>query len=76
MDHFLICENPKCRFVLDLHEGRNVVSRSDILLSECPECGRPWSNHCPFCIQPLGVAWRGELPHCSNCRRKLQAEAA
>jgi hypothetical protein len=74
MENFLICENSKCRFVVDLREGGSVLSRSQIVLNECPECGQPWSTVCPFCSQALDVGLLGGLPHCSHCHRKLHAE--
>ena len=73
-EDFLICESPKCRFVIDLREGGSLLSRSQILLNECPECGQSWSTACPFCSRPLEVALLGGLPHCSHCQRKLHAE--
>ena len=79
MERYLICENPRCRFVLDLGELRlngAVPPRLKPLLSKCPDCGRPWSGKCPFCVQPLEVAWHSDLPHCSHCRGKLQAQPA
>ena len=76
MENFLICENAKCRFVIDLREGGTLLSRSQILLNECPECGHPWSTECPHCSEPLDVALVTGLPHCSHCHRKLHAEPA
>jgi predicted RNA-binding Zn-ribbon protein involved in translation (DUF1610 family) len=75
METFLICENPKCRFVLDLGEKGRVASRRRAVLNDCPECGHQWSRTCPFCSHPLGVAWPNELPSCSSCHQKLKAEA-
>jgi hypothetical protein len=74
MQHFLICANPRCRFVLDLHISGKPLRRSRVLLSECPECGSGWSANCPFCAQPLNLAWHDQLPHCAHCRRRFLAE--
>ena len=74
MHHFLICGNPRCRFVLDLPGSGKPLRRSRVVLSECPECGSGWSANCPFCIQPLSLAWRGQLPHCAHCHRRFHAE--
>jgi hypothetical protein len=76
MESFLICENPRCRMVLDLRENGHVLPRSEIIVNECPECGSPWSSVCPFCNKLLEVDWRDGHPSCSGCRQKLQAEAA
>jgi transcription elongation factor Elf1 len=76
MESFLICENPRCRMVLDLRENGHVLPRSEIVVHECPECGSPWSSTCPFCTKPLEVDWPDGLPHCSDCRQKFQAEVA
>jgi hypothetical protein len=74
MRHFLICSNPSCRFVLDFQMSRNPLRRSRVPLSECPECGSGWSANCPFCIQPLSLAWHDHLPHCGHCHRRFLAE--
>jgi hypothetical protein len=74
MQHFLICGNPSCRFVLDFPGFRKPLRRSRAVLSECPECGSGWSANCPFCVQPLSVAWRDQLPHCAHCQRRFHAE--
>jgi hypothetical protein len=75
MESFLICENPRCRMVLDLRENGHVLPRSEIIVNECPECSSPWSSACPFCNKPLEVDWRDGRPSCSGCRQKLQAKA-
>ena len=42
MKKFLICENPKCRLVIDLREGGRVLKRSHLVLNECHERGQYW----------------------------------
>jgi len=74
MQNFLICSNPTCRFVLDLQGAGKLFRRSRTVLSECPECGAEWSSTCPFCIQPLHVAWRDQQPCCAHCLRRFVAE--
>ena len=32
---FLICSNPKCRFVVNLREGAQVLERSKLVIDEC-----------------------------------------
>jgi hypothetical protein len=76
MKHFLMCENPQCRFVLDCGGQGAFRTLAQIGLPNCPECGAQWSAKCPFCIGSLTVAWIDRLPHCSICRRRLRAEAA
>ena len=73
MPHFLICSNPSCRLVLDFRVPGEPPRRSRVPLNECPECGSGWSANCPFCIQPLSIAWHHELPHCAQCRRRFLA---
>jgi len=53
MECFLICTNAKCRMIVDLGEGGQVLERSKLVIDECPECGHPWSSQCPFCGCPL-----------------------
>jgi hypothetical protein len=74
MESFLICTNPKCRYLINLRDGAQVLERSKLILDECPECGYQWSSHCPFCERPLRVIWRNKVPCCSDCGRTLKAE--
>jgi hypothetical protein len=74
MQHYLICSNPSCRFVLEFQGSGKAFRRSRVPLNECPECGSGWSVNCPFCIQPLSLAWHDQLPHCGHCHRRFLAE--
>lgn len=75
METFLICKNPACLFLIDLHEkDKRILRRSDLVINECPECGHEWSSQCPFCSESLDVVWHDKLPHCSHCLRKLKAQ--
>jgi len=74
LENFLMCTNPKCRFIVNLREGAQVLERSKIVIDECPECGSKWSSYCPFCEQPLEVVCRGGLSFCVRCNRSLQPE--
>ena len=76
MDHFLICENSRCRLVVDtLIEGKT-PGNGRFVLEKCPECGSAWSANCPFSGRPLVVQWLNALPHCLCCNRRLAATAA
>ena len=75
MERFLICKNPLCRFVIDLRTKENqIVQLSDLIISQCPDCGREWSSRCPFCLQPLDVTWRESSPVCSHCHKALKPD--
>ena len=40
---YLVCSNPRCRFVLDPHiNGHNNANRKP--LEACPNCGSKWSD--------------------------------
>jgi hypothetical protein len=75
LEHFLVCTNPMCRLIVNLREGGQEVERSEIIVNECPECGNPWSGHCPFCDRELEVVYEGSLALCARCHRRLQSEA-
>jgi len=76
MNHYLVCENPNCRFVLDIRvDGKRLASRR-FILSKCPQCGGKWSATSPLPRHALGALWMNRLPHCSCCSRKLSAKAA
>jgi primosomal protein N' len=76
MEHFLICTNASCRFVLDLQQARKPLRRSQPLLNQCPECQSEWSARCPFCDETLNIVWRGHHAQCAKCRRQFHAPAA
>jgi hypothetical protein len=71
MVSFLICTNPKCRYIVSLRQGTQVLDRSELVIDECPECGHAWSSVCPFCARPLEVTGRGSISHCLHCKEKL-----
>src|SRR5437773_415906 len=71
LESFLICSNPKCRYLVDLKEGTQVLDRASLIIEECPECGYPWSNSCPFCGRRLKATRRGNISCCSHCKEKL-----
>lgn len=75
MDHFLICKNPNCRFVMDILIGGKTPARQQFVLSSCPECGSAWSTSCPFSGSTLVVQWLRGLPHCLCCSQRLLAKA-
>ena len=74
MEHFLICTNTKCRFIVNLRESGQVLERSQMFINECPECGDPWSSNCPFCGHRLEVIRRGNLSQCLRCGRELRPD--
>ena len=76
MQHFLVCGNASCRFVLDLQQARKPLRRAELLFKQCPECGSEWLASCPFCNEPLGVIWHGHHAHCAQCTRRFHAPAA
>lgn len=70
MEDFLICSNPLCRHLMNLHEGEQVLERS-LVIDECPECGHLWSSCCPFCRHSLETDLRQTPPRCARCFRPL-----
>jgi hypothetical protein len=75
MNHFLVCENPGCRFILDRRVNGESLDGVRKILKECPGCGSDWSSSCPFCEQTLTVSFVAGLPHSACCGHKLRAEA-
>jgi hypothetical protein len=78
MVHFLICENPKCRFILDRRLNGRSRGEPQLIVKKCPDCGAGWSATCPTCHQPLAVKFVGGAPHTVCCARKphVKAQAA
>jgi hypothetical protein len=75
MNHFLVCENSECRFILDRRVNGESLDGVRKILKECPACGGSWSSSCPFCGRALTVSFVNELPHTACCRHKLRAES-
>lgn len=67
----LICENPACRFLIDLRELGQTVKRSSLIINFCPECNSAWSDSCPFCSKALDVTWKELRPRCAICNHAL-----
>lgn len=79
MNHFLICENPACRFILDRRLDGTSLDGVLGLLPRCPECGGSWSAKCPFCSQAVAIELPAEgIPALACCGRRplLAANAA
>jgi hypothetical protein len=74
MVRFSICDNPKCRFILDNRIGKT-LGKAQLVLAKCPECGGSWSHSCPSCGQQLAVKIIGGLPYSVCCERKQHAKA-
>jgi PAS domain S-box-containing protein len=68
---FLICKNPKCRFLVDLRRDTKVLRRSARIIAKCDH---QWSSKCPSCTEPLAVIWRNKAPFCSHCSCALKSE--
>jgi predicted nucleic acid-binding Zn ribbon protein len=70
MDRFLICDNSKCRFMLDRRINGRSLDGLQHMVRQCPSCGGSWSSTCPSCGQALAVKLVGGLPHSVCCDRK------
>jgi len=75
MERFLICNNPKCHFVLDRRINGKSLDGAQLILKRCPACGGAWSSTCPSCAQNLAVKLVDGLPHSVCCDRKPPASA-
>jgi hypothetical protein len=73
MEYYLICTNPKCRYIVNLREGAQTMDRSKLIIAECPECGSAWSSQCPSCTLPLKVAGLKLPLSCAHCGNPLKA---
>ncbi len=72
MESFLICINPKCRYLINLRDGAQVLERSKLIIDECPECGNAWSSYCPFCGRPLEATQLCNFYYCLSCKKNLR----
>jgi hypothetical protein len=75
MQRYLICDNSKCRFVLDRHINGKSADDAQLILKRCPACGGAWSTSCPSCAQTLSVKLADGLLHSACCDRKPAASA-
>jgi hypothetical protein len=74
MNHFLVCENPECRFILDRRINGESLDGVRGILKKCPACGCDWSSSCPFCDQTLAVSFIAGLPRSACCGHQLRGE--
>jgi hypothetical protein len=70
MNHYLVCDNAQCRFVLDVRINGASAGRTPFVPKTCPLCGSKWSSGHPLPLSALGVELLDNLPHCSCCSRK------
>ncbi|HKW56194.1 MAG TPA: hypothetical protein VJN42_02465 [Candidatus Acidoferrum sp.] len=70
MARFFICDNPKCRFLMDRRVNGRTLNGTQFIVKKCPVCGGNWSTTCPSCGQPLAVKIAGGLPYAMCCERK------
>lgn len=75
MDHYLICSNSKCRFILDRLINGKSMDGAHLVLKKCPACGGDWTSICPSCSLTLAVRLTGGVPHAACCERKAHAKA-
>jgi hypothetical protein len=62
MNHYTVCDNPRCRFVLDLRVDGKGLDHPRFVLGKCPQCGGKWSSTRPVSRRALGSEWLGKLP--------------
>ena len=67
MSRFLVCENAKCRFLLDRRINGSSMDGVRTIVKKCPACGGSWSSTCPTCGHELAVKMSGGLPHPVCC---------
>lgn len=75
MDRYLVCDNPKCRYILDGRINGKTFGKPQLIVKKCPECGGNWSAVCPSCSQPLQVRLVAGMPRSSCCQPKAKANA-
>jgi hypothetical protein len=75
MERFLICNNPKCHFVLDRRINGKSFDGAHLMLKKCPDCGGDWGSACPSCARPLAMKLVAGLPQ-STCDCKADVRAA
>jgi len=73
-EQFLLCIDPKCRYIVDLRAETTEITGPPDLQRKCPKCGHLLSGRCPSCFQQLDIVWRDNLPLCSCCNQTLQPE--
>lgn len=75
MTRFLICDNSKCRFIMDLRVNGRILNGTQFIVKKCPDCGGSWSSTCPSCNRPLAVKVVAGRPHSVCCAQKTSASA-
>jgi len=71
MNHYLVCDNPSCRFVLDVRvDGSDWDGR--LFLSKCPQCGGKLVTEWPFAAPRPGGAMDGQTAVLLVLQRKAK----
>ncbi len=71
MENVLVCENPRCHFVLDRRINGTSLDGVQKIVKKCPACGSGWSSSCPYCDQPLAVNFADGHLIAACCGRSL-----
>ncbi len=75
MNHFLLCNNATCGFVLDVRIDGSALPQNWLLLQRFPQCGSNWSNNKPVSARALSPSRRAKLPFCPCCQRASRGKA-
>lgn len=69
MNHFILCNNSACGFVLDVRIDGSPFPRNWFLPVSCPLCGSHWSMNKLVSVRALSRSHRAKLPFCPCCHR-------
>ena len=75
MNHFLLCNNSTCGFLLDVRIDGSPFPSNWLLLHHCPECGSDWSSNKLVSSRALTPSRRAKVPFCPCCQRSWRAKA-
>jgi len=73
MNHYLVCSNPTCHFVLDVRLHGTRSANQSFLPAHCPHCNSAWSSKRPLPFRALGGH---RVPRCHCCNTTAQTIAA
>jgi hypothetical protein len=76
MNNYLVCSNPKCRFVLDVRLHGSKANHRRLSPASCYLCGAKWSSSHPMSLSAVRAHASVKLPPVSPPGESAHGAAA
>jgi hypothetical protein len=76
MNNYLICGDPRCRFILDVPLHGSKANRRRLSPPSCFSCGGKWTSPHPLPMSAVRAHWSAKLPLASSRTQVAHGAAA